>query len=126
MFSYGVSLGILAISIASVAASQLIVKWRLGQVVSPDAPPASRTQYILTALGDGWIWVGICLIGLSAALWYVAMSRLPLSFMMPVAAVVAPIVALSAHLFLKEPLGTGQIAAIAMIAVGVAWLGWQQ
>ena len=126
MFSYGVSIGILAISIASVAASQLIVKWRLGQIGSPAEPSGSRAGYILTALGDGWIWLGIGLIGLSAALWYVAMSRLPLSFMMPMAAIVAPAVAVSAHLFLKEPLTSGQIAAIAMIAAGVAWLGYQQ
>lgn len=126
MLSYGASIGILAISISSVAASQLIMKWRLGQSVLSSESSRSRNEYILTSLGDGWIWLAIALIGVSATLWYVAMSRLPLSFMMPMAAIVAPVVAISAHLFLKEPLTAGQIAAIAMISGGVAWLGWQQ
>ena len=126
MFNYSISIGILAISITSVAASQLIMKWRLGQHVLPSEPSGIRTGYLQTALGDGWIWLAIALIGASGVLWYAALSRLPLSFMMPMSALVAPVVALSAHLFLKEPLTSGQMAAIAMIAAGVIWLSWQQ
>lgn len=126
MFSYGMSIGVLAVSIVSIAASQLIMKWRLSGIAPVETGQRTRVDYVWAAIGDGWIWLGVCLIGISAVLWYAAMSRLPLTLMMPMAALVAPLVAFSAYLFLREPLSSGQMMAIAMIAVGVAWLGYQQ
>ena len=126
MFSYSISIIFMAGSIASLAAAQIILKWRFGHRLQGAAHPISPTEFITTALSDYWIWLGVTLIVLGALMWYAALTRLPLSFMMPIASLVAPITVVCAYVFLKEPLTAGQVAAIAMIAVGVAWLSYQQ
>lgn len=126
MFSYGTSIGIFVVSILSVAASQLIMKWRFGVLFPEGGATRSATGHVMTAASDAWVLAGVGLIVIGGSSWYLAMSRLPLTFMMPVAASIAPITVVCAYFFLKEPLTLGQIAAIAMIAAGVAWLGYQR
>lgn len=126
MFSYGVSIGIFAVSILSVALSQLIFKWRIGMLFPAGGEARSNTDHLMAVISDLWILLGLGLVLIGASAWYLAMSRLPLSFMMPAAAIIAPITAVCAYLFLKEPLTGGQMAAIAVIAAGVVWLGYQQ
>jgi drug/metabolite transporter (DMT)-like permease len=125
-FSYSSSLILLAASLLSVSASQLIVKWRFGEFASGGDAPLTRSQMLWAALSDTWVWMGGFLTILSAVCWYTALTRLPLSYMMPTAALVAPITVISAYFFLREPVTVGQAAAIGVIAFGVAWLSYQQ
>lgn len=128
MFSYAASLGLLAASILSLSSAQLLVKWRFSVLEFASAGAAARSKWdsVLLMLQDVWLWGAGFLIVASALCWYLTLTRLPLSFMLPVAAITSPIVAVSAHLLLAEPLSGRQLAAILTIAAGVAWLGWEQ
>jgi drug/metabolite transporter (DMT)-like permease len=125
MLTPRLSLAIFAFSLAAITAAQLLSKWRIGiiqrQITSADGWPSIG----ILLLSDGWVWLVVALILLGAAAWYVAMSQLPLGLMLPVASIVAPCAAIGAHYFLGEPITSGQVSAIAVIAIGVAWLGYQ-
>lgn len=75
-------------------------------------------------LGDLQLWVAGFLMLSGAALWYLSMSRLPLSFILPCAALISPMAAIGARLFFGEELGAAKMLAILMtITAGVIWLG---
>jgi drug/metabolite transporter (DMT)-like permease len=76
------------------------------------------------ALADPLLWFAGLLILLGVICWYLSMTRLPLSLMLPLAAAIAPVVSVGAYFLLGEVLTPAKIAAIAMITVGVSWLGW--
>lgn len=78
------------------------------------------------ALSDPLTWVAGSLVVIGAGCWYLALTRLPLSLMLPVAGLVAPIVAIAAHFALGESLSIAKLAAIFVIAFGVIWLGFLQ
>jgi drug/metabolite transporter (DMT)-like permease len=126
VFGFGASLLILAASIVAVAASQLIAKWRLELIFGDQSAVSAPRIMLWTAVSDGWLWLAAMLIVASAVCWYAAMTRLPLTLMMPMAGAIAPIVAVAAFLLFKEPLSATQFAAIVVIALGVIWLGIQQ
>ncbi|WP_143534735.1 hypothetical protein [Notoacmeibacter marinus] len=84
------------------------------------------SRFIWAAVSDVWVWAGGALIIVSAAMWYAALTRLPLSFMMPAAALIAPITVIFAYFLLREPVSLGQASAILVITAGVAWLSYQQ
>ncbi|OXT02642.1 hypothetical protein B7H23_07075 [Notoacmeibacter marinus] len=126
MFSYATSLVLLALSIMSVASSQLILKWRLGDLTGEGDGRLPLSRFIWAAVSDVWVWAGGALIIVSAAMWYAALTRLPLSFMMPAAALIAPITVIFAYFLLREPVSLGQASAILVITAGVAWLSYQQ
>lgn len=119
----GTAILALAVSIISVAASQLVLKARLQR---PQLAPWGWQRALLEAACDPVIWLGIFLVLLGAACWYVALTRLPVSFMLPVAAVIAPMTAIGAHFFLGEGLTLNKLAAIGLITMGVVWLGLEQ
>jgi drug/metabolite transporter (DMT)-like permease len=123
MLTYRVAVVIFFIGLASIASSQLIIKWRYG-VIGPtlgDSPAA--LDIARAVISDRWLWLAAVLIGTGVITWYTALVRLPLTFMFPVAGMVSPVVATGAHVLLAEPLSTGQMGAILMIAIGVALLG---
>ncbi len=126
MFAYNISLAIFVISLGSLAISQTIAKWRFMKLNPDEAGAADKVEFITHAASDSWLWLAGVLVIVSAVSWYTALSRLPLSLMLPVAAIIAPTGAVLAYLFLKEPLSGGQVGAISLIFIGVVWLGFQQ
>lgn len=124
MLSFRTTLAIYFASLVLVATSQIVVKWRfdvIGRRFDRDPP---LIDLVVAGLSDPWLWSAISLVGTGVLAWYAAMTRLPLSFMYPVAGSVAPIVAIGAHVFLGEPLSGLQMVAIVIIAAGVAMLGY--
>ena len=119
------ALTILAVSILTVGVSQLILKSRLSHLASSPQPDATVFATVLRLLHDPLVWCAIALVLVSVVSWYVAMILLPLSLMLPVAGMIAPIVSISAHFVLGESLGATKLAAIAMISCGVIWLTTQ-
>lgn len=110
--------------LACVAASQLIVKARfttLGTGWTQDIPWVTMLGRVLT---DPIIILGGMLVVIGAVCWYVALTKLPLSLMLPAAGIVGPVVSIGAYFLLGEALTLSKLAAISTIAVGVAWLGW--
>ncbi len=84
------------------AASQIIIKARLDPVT---AAGGSYKQLI----GDPLMWLAILLIITFVVCWYTALTRIPLSIMMAWSAVVLPLIAVGAWIWLGEPLGIGKM-----------------
>ena len=120
-----VALAALAASIVLMAGAQLLLKARLNVLGHQRAESVGGLwRTLLDGLGDPLIWAAGLVIGVAAACWYSAMLRLPISLMLPLAGLIAPIVSIGAWLLLGESLSAAKIAAILLIAGGAAWLGW--
>lgn len=124
--SYRTAIFILVVGLCCIASSQLIVKWRYAVIGPTIAPGTGILEILLTGLLDRWFWVALLLIGAGVVSWYVALTKLPLTFMFPVAGIVSPTVAIGAHMLLGEPLSMGQLGAVLLIAIGVVLLGLLQ
>lgn len=96
-------------------ASQVIIKARLDPVT---AAGGSYKQLFT----DPLIWLAVVLILSFVVCWYTALTKIPLSVMMAWSAVVLPLTAIAAWMFLGEPLGFGKVVSIGIIAAGVAAL----
>lgn len=114
----------LTISLSTIAAAQLLLKARLALLgYEADLVP-TVTATMQRAVSDPWFWCAGGLVLTSAITWYAAMLRLPLSLMLPLAALLAPMVSIGAWALLGEDLTPAKCAAITVIAAGTAWLGW--
>jgi drug/metabolite transporter (DMT)-like permease len=96
-------------------ASQIIIKARLDPVT---ASGGSYRQLIT----DPLMWLAVVLILSFVVCWYTALTKIPLSVMMAWSAVVLPLTAIGAWMFLGEPLGVAKMLSILVIAGGVAAL----
>jgi drug/metabolite transporter (DMT)-like permease len=96
-------------------ASQIIIKARL------DPVSASGGSYKQLA-ADPLIWLAVACILVFVGCWYTALTKIPLSIMMAWSAVVLPLTAVGAWMFLGEPLGVAKMLSILVIAGGVASL----
>jgi len=124
MISQTVATILLGISILSMAAAQLLAKVRIVALIGSDTG-LSWLQILSICVTDSVLWlVGVLIVG-SAGCWYLAMARLPVSIMVATASVLAPLVAIGAYIFIGERPTPSKLCAIALIAVGVAWLGLQ-
>jgi drug/metabolite transporter (DMT)-like permease len=112
----------LIFSLMALSASQVLVKWRFGAVGLDKNASRTVVQTLSAVATDPGLWVAGFLIVVGAAAWYSAMTRLPLTLMLPVAGCISPLVAVSAHFLLAEPLSLGQLGAILVIACGVVAL----
>lgn len=124
MISPALATLLLVFSIAALAAAQLLAKYCL-TVLGLAERSDGVLGLITLALSSPLMWCVALLIVGGAAMWYLAMTQLPVSVMLPMAGAVSPIVVLGAYLFLGESLDLAKIAAIALITVGVAWLAFQ-
>ena len=114
----------LGLRLAVVAVSQLLIKSRFEQLRVGEL--IDRYEFFSAAkiiLADAGCWGIGLLIVIGAALWYLSIARLPLHFVLPLSALIAPSVSIGAYIFLKEQLSMSKMAAIVMIAAGAAWLG---
>lgn len=122
MTRYGATTA-LVIAIVVIAISQLLIKGRMN-VLSPSIQNALSLHRIpWQVLADPLLWMAVLLVAIGGLCWYIAMIKLPLSLMLPMAAAIAPIVSIGGWAFLGETLNGPKIAAILVIALGVAWLG---
>ncbi|MGE7470866.1 hypothetical protein ACQKLX_15585 [Bosea sp. NPDC003192] len=114
----------LAISLASVSISQLIFKARLTALSASSEIGLSIANTALAILGDKSMWIGGVFLIVGFLSWYLAMMRLPLSLMLPMSALIAPVASIGAFMLLGEHLSLAKFAAIMVIVSGAAWLGW--
>jgi len=105
-----------------IATSQLLLK--AGMMRIAEAGALSRLDMARLALTMPAVWLGAAAVVAGTICWYVALMRLPLSFMMPMAALIAPSVSIAAWALFGDPLSGAKLAAIGLIAIGALWLGW--
>ncbi len=68
--------------------------------------------------------IGLGLYGMAAFFYIVALRKIPVTVAFPSVALSYAIIAVLGYLWLKEPLGVGQIAGIAMIMAGVVLVNY--
>lgn len=119
-----IAVTLLAVSLAAVSASQLILKYALSRQEWPLIDGDQWTAAAWRLVSSPTIWVGASLVLVGVICWYLAMVRLPLTLMLPMAGSIAPVVSIGAYVFLGESLTPYKIAAIVLIAAGVSWLAW--
>lgn len=68
--------------------------------------------------------IGLGLYGLAAFFYIVALRKIPVTVAFPSVALSYAIIAVLGYLVLREPLGVGQVAGIAMIMAGVVLVNY--
>jgi len=77
-------------------------------------------------IGSPWIAVGVATYAVEFVLWFAALSRAPLSFAFPIAALSYVGVVLASRLVLRERVSTRRWLGTAAIVIGVALVCGQQ
>lgn len=126
MLSPRTAYGMIAVAIILASAAQLLIKARFDALQIGHLKEQSLWMLIVQLLGDAGLWVAGVMMISCAVLWYAALTRLPLSFVLPATAIIAPLVSVGAYFLLGEELTLAKSAAILVIATGVAWLGYLQ
>ncbi|WP_052341323.1 hypothetical protein [Salinarimonas rosea] len=103
--------------------AQLLVKWRVGSVAPPAGGAGDYALWILRVFTDPYVVAAFLMAGTAAAAWFVAMTRLPLSLAYPFMALTFPMVVLGSWAFFDDTVSTLQIAGVALIVGGVAFVG---
>lgn len=118
-----IALFLLAVSLFTVAGSQILFKARIMQINEVFAANDSIFTGVFRALSDPPIWAAGLMTVVGAACWYLAMIKLPISFMLPISSLIGPIAAIGAYFLLGESLPPTKVGAIAVITIGATWLG---
>lgn len=114
---------LLLASLVFLVASQLLIKWRFNVLGLQSNQVRDLWDTLSAVVTDvGLLAAGLLLI-CGASMWYAAMTRFPISFVVPIAAAVSPLIALCAHFLLGERLSFLELVLIVMIAVLVATFG---
>ncbi len=123
MISTRVAALLFVLSILLLIASQLMIKWRFNALGLQGEQGHGLWLTVRHAVVDIGLWTAGLLVLAGAAMWYAAMTKLPLSFMLPAAAIVSPLVALGAHVTLGERVTTAEFVLIGLIAILVGAFG---
>jgi drug/metabolite transporter (DMT)-like permease len=114
--------GAFTFSLLAAVVSQLLMKSRFEHLGASAALDRGAIDLLKLVLTDWQCWAAGILLVLGAGCWYLAMTRLPISFMLPLAALIAPVASVGAWVFLGEPLTVSKVAAISVVAAGSIWL----
>jgi hypothetical protein len=123
MIRLSVAYAALGTSLVAVAASQILIKSRFEHLGIGARFDEGLVGVVVLLVSDPRLWGALFLAVTGATLWYVALVRLPIHVMLPLAAAIAPISSIGAYFYLGEALTAPKMAAIGMIAAGAAWLG---
>ena len=117
------SIGLIAASLILMIASQLLFKSRLNIHGIIPLQPLNFFWFVLKLMKDWQVWlVALCVIS-SGIFWWAAVSRIPLSYAFPMAAMSYPLIFLSSIFFLGENFTLTKLAANLLIVSGVIILG---
>jgi drug/metabolite transporter (DMT)-like permease len=110
------------LSICLSAGAQLLMKIGMSELGGSTAgQPLVRAA--LSAVFQPRVFMGLACYGLSAALWLVVLSRMPLSLAYPLVSLAIVMVIAASALLLGEPLPAARILGSFLIVSGVALIG---
>jgi drug/metabolite transporter (DMT)-like permease len=75
------NLAVLLLAVALAASAQVILKH--GMTQSAFSAREHENSLAQSALGNGWVWLGLALFGISALAWMLTLSRVPLNMAYP-------------------------------------------
>jgi multidrug transporter EmrE-like cation transporter len=107
-------------SVALAAVGQLTLKYgmtRVGPIGGEEV--RSPVATVLRVAREPAVWAGLGMFGISAIAWMVVLSRVPLSFAYPFAAITYVMILLFDHFVLKEPVAPLRWGGVACIVAGL-------
>lgn len=107
---------LLVISVSMMVTAQILIKVQL-DVLRLSALTIWGTAAAM--LSNTMLWVGAALLVFAAGLWYLCISRLPLSVAFFFASLAYPMILAGSYLFLNEQVSTMQILGCILIVSGV-------
>jgi undecaprenyl phosphate-alpha-L-ara4N flippase subunit ArnE len=110
------------ISVLLAATAQLTLKYGVDRVTKGEHSGIVFSEPATSALRvarEPFVWLGLVLFGISAAVWIVVLSRVSLSFAYPFAALTYIIIVLFDKLILKVPVPGLRWAGVLLIATGI-------
>jgi len=109
------------VSISLSAAAQILMK--LGMIDRDATAAEALVDKVLAVALNPYVVAGLGCYGLSAALWLVVLSKLPLSAAYPLVALAIVMVIVASNLLLGEVVSPIRIAGSALIVLGVVLVG---
>lgn len=107
-------------SVALAAVGQLTLKYgmtRIGPIGTDEVRSPVATA--LRVAREPAVWGGLAMFGVSAIAWMVVLSRVPLSFAYPFAAITYVMILLFDHFVLREPVTALRWGGVAFIVAGL-------
>lgn len=117
------SIGLIAASLILMIVSQLLFKSRLSVHGIIPLNPVEMFWFILKLLKDWQVWLVAIFLVSSGILWWAAVSRVPLSYAFPMAAMSYPLIFISSIVLLGESFSLSKLLANLLIVSGVIILG---
>ena len=96
------------------------VCFKLGVGRGAAADVSGARGFLLRLIGSPWVALGVVVYALEFVLWFAALSRAPLSFAFPVAALSYVGVVLASRLVLRERISLQRWLGTTTIVIGVA------
>lgn len=112
----------IVISVLLAATAQITLKYGVDRVTKGEHSGivlSEPTSSALRVAREPFVWIGLLLFGISAAVWIVVLSRVSLSFAYPFAALTYIIIVLFDRLILKLPVPGLRWAGVLLIATGI-------
>ncbi|MEP6776585.1 MAG: hypothetical protein ABJA50_13400 [Chloroflexota bacterium] len=75
------NLAVLLFAVALAASAQVVLKHGMSR--SAAGAKEHHTSLAQNAIGNGWVWLGLALFGISALAWMLTLSRVPLNMAYP-------------------------------------------
>lgn len=75
------NLAVLLLAVALAASGQVVLKH--GMTGSAASAKKRGTSLAENAIGNGWVWLGLAIFGISAVAWMLTLSRVPLNIAYP-------------------------------------------
>ena len=110
------------VSVLLAATAQITLKYGVDRVTKGGHSGIVLSEPANSALRvarEPFVWAGLLLFGISAAVWIVVLSRVSLSFAYPFAALTYIIIVLFDRLILKVPVPGLRWAGVLLIATGI-------
>jgi drug/metabolite transporter (DMT)-like permease len=111
------SLGVLLFAVALAASAQVILKH--GMTRSAASASEHETSLAQNALGNGWVWLGLALFGISALAWMFTLSRVPLNLAYPFNALGYLAILAASVLVLHERANVWTVLGSGMVVCGL-------
>lgn len=107
-------------SVCLSALGQLLLKAGVGTPrVQAAASSGSIPNFLIAVAGSWLVWVGLAVFGVSVLMWLSVLARVPVSTAYPFVALGLILTAGLGYFLFGEPMSTGKIAGILLIAAGV-------
>jgi drug/metabolite transporter (DMT)-like permease len=109
------------LTVGFVAVGQLLMKWGLLQVGPSPAKLALLPRFLLSAVANVWVTLGLACAVAAASSWTVAISRSDLSFAYPFTAIGVVLVLTLSGLVLHEPIPATRWLGVVVVCAGL-WI----